>query len=208
MGINSVWGDREVTDEEVNQPNNPLTGSTLRFVPDSGVGESLRGFGSASLLEVLNTQRIAHLELPAACATQVAIEFLRSEQNPQQETRLLLSRCSQWHFLRTPSAKTAFQKHSHKAGKQQTARRLDQKLRRLEGSPNHNVAPTRAPSWLFGLDSGSPLLSSREKLYTPPPLPHFWPKGIFHWRGVGVYILRPHAAGILYAPPLLYTPHP
>ena len=42
----------------------------------------------------------------------------------------------------------------------------------------------------------------------PPPSPHFWPKGIFQGRGVGVYILRPHAAGILYAPPLLYTPHP
>ena len=51
-------------------------------------------------------------------------------------------------------------------------------------------------------------LWSREKLYTPPPpSPHFWPKGIFKGRGVGVYILRPHAAGILYAPPfLIYTP--
>ena len=39
----------------------------------------------------------------------------------------------------------------------------------------------------------------------PPPLPHFWPKDIFQGRGVGVYILRPHAAGILYAPPF-YTP--
>ena len=48
-------------------------------------------------------------------------------------------------------------------------------------------------------------LFSREKLHTPPPSPHFWPKGIFQGRGVGVYILRPHAAGILYAPPF-YTP--
>ena len=39
----------------------------------------------------------------------------------------------------------------------------------------------------------------------PPPPPHFWPQGIFQGRGVGVYILRPHAAGILYAPPC-YTP--
>ena len=47
---------------------------------------------------------------------------------------------------------------------------------------------------------------SREKFYTPPPPPpHFWLKGIFQGRGVGVYILRPHAAGILYAPPF-YTP--
>ena len=37
----------------------------------------------------------------------------------------------------------------------------------------------------------------------PPPHPHFWPWGIFQGRGVGVY--RPHAAGILYAPPF-YTP--
>ena len=42
-------------------------------------------------------------------------------------------------------------------------------------------------------------------IYTPPPPPHFWLKGIFEGRGVGVYILRPHAAGILYAP-LFYTP--
>ena len=54
--------------------------------------------------------------------------------------------------------------------------------------------------------SGSSL--SREKVYTPPPHP-FCPEGIFQGRGVGVYILRPPAAGILYAPPpLLYTPHP
>ena len=39
----------------------------------------------------------------------------------------------------------------------------------------------------------------------PPPSPHFWLKGIFQGRGVGVYILRPHAPGILYAPPF-YTP--
>ena len=48
---------------------------------------------------------------------------------------------------------------------------------------------------------------TREKLYTPPLPPHFWLKDIFQGRGVGVYILGPHAAGILY-PPLLYTPHP
>ena len=50
-------------------------------------------------------------------------------------------------------------------------------------------------------------LVSRQILYThPPPLPHFWPKGIFQGRGVGVYISWPYAAGILYAPPPLYTP--
>ena len=48
-----------------------------------------------------------------------------------------------------------------------------------------------------------------EKFYTPPFPPHFWLKGIFQGGGggVGVYILSPHAAGILYAPPF-YTPPP
>ena len=50
--------------------------------------------------------------------------------------------------------------------------------------------------------------SQNEITYAPPPRPHFWPKGSFQGRGVGVYILRPHAAGILYAPPFLYAPHP
>ena len=50
---------------------------------------------------------------------------------------------------------------------------------------------------------------SRAKLYTPPPpSPHFWPEGTFQWRGVGVNILRPHAAGILYAPPPFIHPPP
>ena len=44
-------------------------------------------------------------------------------------------------------------------------------------------------------------------MYAPPPRPHFWPKGIFQGRGVGVYILRPHATGILYPPPPFYI-HP
>ena len=39
----------------------------------------------------------------------------------------------------------------------------------------------------------------------PPPPTISWPKGIFQERGVGVYILRAHAAGI-YAPPPFYTP--
>ena len=43
-----------------------------------------------------------------------------------------------------------------------------------------------------------------ETIYAPPPL--FWPKGIFQGRGVGVYILRPHAAGILYPPPFIRPP--
>ena len=50
--------------------------------------------------------------------------------------------------------------------------------------------------------------NSREKLYMPPPLSHFWPKGIFQERGVGVYILRPHAVGILHASPFYTSPTP
>ena len=45
----------------------------------------------------------------------------------------------------------------------------------------------------------------RNYIHPPPPPPYFWLKGIFQGRGVGVYILRPHEAGILYAPPF-YTP--
>ena len=44
--------------------------------------------------------------------------------------------------------------------------------------------------------------------YIPPPgLPRFLAKGIFDGRGVGVCILRPRAAGILYPPPPLFI-HP
>ena len=90
MGINSVgpssegFDDWEATNEEANRPNKPLTSSTPRSGLDSGVGKSSRGFGSASLLEVLNTQRAAHLEFPATCTSQGATERLRIEQKPQQ----------------------------------------------------------------------------------------------------------------------------
>ena len=49
--------------------------------------------------------------------------------------------------------------------------------------------------------------SSREKLYTPPPpLPHFWPEGIFQGRGGGVvYFEAPRGRNFI-RPPLLYTP--
>ena len=53
------------------------------------------------------------------------------------------------------------------------------------------------------------IVSARMVTYSPPPLPHFWPKGIFQRRGVGMYNLRPHAADILYtSPPLFCTPPP
>ena len=45
------------------------------------------------------------------------------------------------------------------------------------------------------------LIPGKSYIRPPPPSPHIRPEGIFQGRGVGVYILRPHAAGILYAPP-------
>ena len=50
----------------------------------SGVGESSRGIGIACLLEILNFGRMARLEIPTACASQGEIEFVGTEQNPQQ----------------------------------------------------------------------------------------------------------------------------
>ena len=45
----------------------------------------------------------------------------------------------------------------------------------------------------------------RNYIRPPPPTPISGHKAFFRGGGVGVYILRPHAAGILYAPPF-YTP--
>ena len=81
----------------------------------------------------------------------------------------------------------------------------------LSTAPTRNSPErVRGTIWTFppeksGKPPGLPSLKLK-KLYTPPPPSrHFWPYGIFQGRGVGVYILRPHAAGILYAPPF-YTP--
>ena len=46
------------------------------------------------------------------------------------------------------------------------------------------------------------------KCIPPPCRPHFWPKGIFQRRGVGVYMFGGPAAGILYAPPFIIPPPP
>ena len=51
----------------------------------SGVGQSSRGVGSASPAEILNFGRVTRLEIPAACASQGAIELLEAEQNPRQK---------------------------------------------------------------------------------------------------------------------------
>ena len=53
------------------------------------------------------------------------------------------------------------------------------------------------------------LLISREKLFSPPPLPHVWPEAILRGRGGGVvHILKPPAAGFLYPPPSFMRPPP
>ena len=44
----------------------------------------------------------------------------------------------------------------------------------------------------------------RNYIHPPPHPPHFGLKGIFEGRGVGVHILRPHAAGI--PPPHFFHP--
>ena len=47
---------------------------------------------------------------------------------------------------------------------------------------------------------------SRDKLYPPPPSPHFWPKGIFQGRGVGgVYFEAPRGRNFIRLFPF-YTP--
>ena len=54
------------------------------------------------------------------------------------------------------------------------------------------------------------LLSSGEKLHTPPPLPppDFGQKAFLRERGGGVVYFEAPAAGILYPPPLLYALRP
>ena len=59
---------------------------------------------------------------------------------------------------------------------------------------------------VFGPQKPRTPLCSRARLYTPPsPTPISGRKAFFRGGGVGVYILRPHAAGILCAP-RFYTP--
>ena len=68
-----------LTDGENSEPHKPLEGCFPRFDLNSGVGESSKGCGGASLLETLKTRRVAQLEILAACAPQGALEFLRND---------------------------------------------------------------------------------------------------------------------------------
>ena len=63
----------------------PLKGSAQEFQNDSGVEKSSRGYGSASPLEALKFGQ-AQLKVPAACASQRAIDRLRSGQLPEHST--------------------------------------------------------------------------------------------------------------------------
>ena len=84
---------------------------------------------------------------------------------------------------------------------------LQQRVRfaliRRERCP-HQVPPK---SWDFSGTMEKPINPGRKYIRPPPPLSPFLAKRHFSGEGVGVYILRPHAAGILYAPPPpFYTP--
>ena len=93
MGVASVgpssegMEDREGTDDEANPQNGVTTDHTP--IPDlySGVGEGSSGMGSASLLKVLNSNRVVRLEIPAACVSQGAIEILRTVSAVHEDDR-------------------------------------------------------------------------------------------------------------------------
>ena len=77
---------------------------------------------------------------------------------------------------------------------------LFDELIRLEGYLNHKGTKIK----VFRVCFRAPFLPSREKLYTPPPLPHFWPERNFYGGGGG-YILKPPRQEF-FSPPLFYTP--
>ena len=78
----------EKWDGEATDPENCNTGVaddlTQKRDSISGSVEGSRGIGRASLLEVLNLNRISRLDVPAACASQGAMECLKVEQSPQE----------------------------------------------------------------------------------------------------------------------------
>ena len=76
----------------------------------------------------------------------------------------------------------------------------------LCGSTYNTSAKSPDPQTCLG--KCRPETGPREKLYTPPPFPHFLPSGIFQGRGVGVYIFEAPRGRNFIRPTLLYTPHP
>ena len=50
--------------------------------------------------------------------------------------------------------------------------------------------------------------NSRERLYTPPPSPHFWPEGIFQGRGGGCIFRGPTRQEFYTPPPPFIRPPP
>ena len=66
--------------------------SFLRPEFSAGVGESLRGIGSASL----NFGSLHRLEIPAACASQGAMELLRSWAEPATHKRVCVAQNYHW----------------------------------------------------------------------------------------------------------------
>ena len=88
VGPSSDEGDElGLTDGEDSDPHRSLEGYLPRLDLNSGVGASSRGCGSAGLLEALQSRQVAPLDIPAACASQGPIEFLRNEQRPQHICR-------------------------------------------------------------------------------------------------------------------------
>ena len=75
--------DGEATDTE-NPDGGVANDSVQKSDSNSGAVEGSRGIESAGLLENLNRNRVPGLEIPAACASQGAMELLGFEQNPQQ----------------------------------------------------------------------------------------------------------------------------
>ena len=89
VGVHSVESTSgEELDREQTETETPIQGvaneSAREFDSGSRVVESLKGFGSSSLSEVLAWNRRSNLDALAACASQGAMEVLGVQSNPRQ----------------------------------------------------------------------------------------------------------------------------
>ena len=98
VGISSVnpsegdrFGDGDVNDMETIEEgvaNDSVTSTPIVSGSGNCPGGDLdsRGYGSASLMECLNRSlsRVPNLAAPAACASEGAAEYFRSQPNPRQ----------------------------------------------------------------------------------------------------------------------------